>query len=356
MLRKQLTLRRFLYSVAVGAVFVLTVAGFTSGAEKPYYEGKTITILISSSPGGGTDSTGRLMAQFLPKYLPGNPQTIAQNMPGGGGTIANNHFAASAKPDGLTLFQDSSSGLGNFTRGGSRIKYDPRKYRGIASLSRGGSIIMVRKEMKNALTDPRGKKLVVGDTDGIRTWLATTVWCAEYSGWNLKFLYGYKGSRELNLALRQGEIDVWGTQNAKLVKDLLKEGIVEPLLQQDDERRPDFPDVPTFEEVLGKKKPSGAGWEAYLAWSGPTEIDKFLVAPEGTPENLVTLLREAVARMAKDEEFKRQATKFFGDVWRVRPGDRTEAKIKEVTTISKEAQGFLTMIRKKYDLPVGTPK
>ena len=67
------------------------------------FEGKTITILISSSPGGGTDTTGRLVAQFLPKYLPGNPQTIVQNMPGGGGTIANNRFAANAKPDGLTL-------------------------------------------------------------------------------------------------------------------------------------------------------------------------------------------------------------------------------------------------------------
>jgi tripartite-type tricarboxylate transporter receptor subunit TctC len=66
------------------------------------FEGKTITVLISSSTGGGTDTTGRLVAQFLPKYLPGNPQTIVQNMPEGGGTIANNHFA-NAKPDGLTL-------------------------------------------------------------------------------------------------------------------------------------------------------------------------------------------------------------------------------------------------------------
>jgi hypothetical protein len=47
-----------------------------------------------------------LVAQFSPKYLPGTPQTIVQNMPEGGSTIANNHFAANAKPDGLTLLQD----------------------------------------------------------------------------------------------------------------------------------------------------------------------------------------------------------------------------------------------------------
>jgi hypothetical protein len=81
---------------------------------------------------------------------------------GGGSTIANNHFAANAKPDGLTLLQDSSSALGNFTRGGTRINYDPRN-RVIASVARGGSVLLVRKEGVNSLSDPKPRKLVVGD-------------------------------------------------------------------------------------------------------------------------------------------------------------------------------------------------
>ena len=322
-------------------------------ASEPYYAGKTIKILVSSNPGGGTDAAGRLVARFLPKYLPGDPQAIIQNMPGGGGTIANNYFAANAKPDGLMLFQDSSSGLGNFTRGGERIKYDPRKNLAVGSITRGGSLMMINKDAKPRLTDPKAKKVVVGDSDGIRTWVATLVWAAEYLGWNVRFVYGYPGSQELQLALRQGEIDIWGTSNAKLVNDFVREGKHEILFQQEDERRPGYPNVPTFEQVLGDKKPKGASWEAYLAWSGPNEIDKFLVAAPGTPDGVIAILREGFNKMAKDEEFKRQATNFFGDAWRTRTGEKTQTMIREVTTISKDAEAFLTQVRKKYGLPTG---
>lgn len=339
-------------ALMISLVSLLAHTGAGRAASAPVtFQGKTIKILASSNPGGGTDAAARVVARFLPKYLPGQPQTIIQNMPGGGGTIANNYFAANAKPDGTWLFQDSSSGLGNFTRGGSRIKYDPRKYLAIGSITRGGSLMMMRKDARPRLTDPKAKKVVVGDSDGIRTWVSTLVWAAEYLGWNLRFVYGYPGSQELQLALRQGEIDIWGTSNAKLIRDFVAEGKHEVLFQHEDERRPEFRDVPTFEEVLGGKKPRGASWEAYLAWSGPNEIDKFLVAPEGTPDRIVAILREGFAKMAKDEGFQKQATSFFGDAWRTRTGEKTQAMITEVTTISKEAETFLTNIRKKYGLP-----
>ena len=317
------------------------------------FQGKTLTILISSSPGGGTDTAGRLISQFLPKYLPGNPVTVVQNMPGGGGTIANNHFYANAKPDGLTLLQDSSSAIGNMNRGGSRIKYDHRKNRPIGSIARGGSILMVRKELKDSLTDVKSRKLVVGDTDGIRTWVSMTVWSAEYLNWNLRWLYGYKGSRELSLALRQGEIDLWATSNSRLISDMRKEGFIEMIYQQDEERRADFRDVPTFKEYLGNKKPSGVSWDAYQAWANSEDLDKFIVAPPRTPDNVVAALREGYMRMNKDDEFKSLATKFFGESWSLSSGEQTEALIKKLTSIPKPAQDFLTQIRKKYGLPAG---
>jgi tripartite-type tricarboxylate transporter receptor subunit TctC len=240
-------------------------------------------------------------------------------------------------------------------RGGSRIKYDHRKSRPVGSIARGGSILMIRKEVKDSLMDPKSRKLVVGDTDGIRTWVSMTVWSAEYMNWNLRWLYGYKGSRELSLALRQGEIDLWATSNARLIADMRKEGGVDLLYQQDEERRPDFRDVPTFIEYLGNKRPTGVSWEAYQAWANSEDLDKFLMAPPKTPDNVVAVLREAFIRMNKDEEFKSLATKFFGDSWTLNPGDKTEAMIKKLTSIPKPAQDFLTQIRKKYALPVGGP-
>jgi len=84
-------------------------ASSTAIAESadPFYKGKTIKVLVSSSPGGGTDTVARLVSRFLPKYLPGNPETYVQNMPAGGGLVANNYFYRVSKPDGLTLFGTS---------------------------------------------------------------------------------------------------------------------------------------------------------------------------------------------------------------------------------------------------------
>jgi tripartite-type tricarboxylate transporter receptor subunit TctC len=325
-------------------------------AEAPYYEGKTLKILVSSGTGGGTDTAARLVSRFIGKYLPGNPKVLVQNMPGGGGTIANNYFASEAKPDGLTILQDSSSGIGNFVRGGPTIKYDPRKYKMLGGVARSGTLLMIRNEARDRLMNKSAKPVVVGDSDGIRSWVAMTVWAAEYLGWNLRWIYGYPGSRELQLAIRQGEIDIWATANVKLVNDLKREGVVQVLLAEDERRRADFPDVPTFLETLGAKKPTGLAWQAFVGWAGSPDLDKFLVAPAGTPDHLVKTLREAFAKVMKDPEVDKEGDKFFGDGWRPITPERVEEVIHEQTSISKEAKDFITKLRQKYNLPVGEKK
>lgn len=345
---------RFL-TVSIGSLFLglLVFSPAAAAAEAPYYDGKTLRIVVSSGTGGGTDTAARLVSRFIGKYLPGNPKVVVQNMPGGGGTIANNYFTSEAKPDGLTLMQDSSSGIGNFVRGGPTIKYDPRKNKMIGGVARSGTLLMVRNEARERLTNRGAKPVVVGDSDGIRSWVAMTVWGAEYLGWNLRWIYGYPGSRELQLALRQGEIDMWATANVKLVKDLQREGIVQVVLAEDERRREDFPDAPSFIETLGGKKPTGLAWQAFLGWAGSPELDKFLVAPADTPDHLVKLLREAFAKLMKDPEVDKEGDKFFGDGWKPVPPERVDSVIREQTSISKEAKDFITKLRQKYNLPTG---
>ncbi len=325
-------------------------------AEQPFYEGKTIRFIIASGPGGGTDTAGRLVARYLPKYLPGNPKIVIQNMGGGGGTIANNYFASEVKPDGLTIMQDSSSGVASFARGGPSIKYDPRKFKVIGGVARPGSLLMIRNDAKARFTNKSAKPAVVGDTDGIRNWIAMTVWGAEYLGWNLRWIYGYPGSREQQLAIRQGEIDLWATQNAKLVKDLQREGVAQIVATEEDQRREDFSEVPTFIELLGAKKPTGLSWQAYQAWAGAPELDKYLVVPEATPENLVKLLREAFLKAMKDPEVDKEGDKFFGDGWKPIAAEKIEVVIRDHIAIPKEAKDFITKMRQKYGLPVGETK
>jgi tripartite-type tricarboxylate transporter receptor subunit TctC len=71
-------------------------------AAMPYYEGKVINIIVGFSPGGGYDRLSRILAKHLPKYIPGKPAIIVQNMPGAGSMIAANQLYNLTKPDGLT--------------------------------------------------------------------------------------------------------------------------------------------------------------------------------------------------------------------------------------------------------------
>ncbi|HMA81775.1 MAG TPA: hypothetical protein VKR81_12835, partial [Candidatus Binatia bacterium] len=75
--------------------FFMLQAPLASAAS--YFEGQTITIVVGYKPGGGYDQYARLLAKHLPKYIPGSPTIIVQNMPGGGSVIAANYVYATAK-------------------------------------------------------------------------------------------------------------------------------------------------------------------------------------------------------------------------------------------------------------------
>ena len=75
----------------------------------PFYQGKIITLLIGTEPGGGTDRLGRLIAKYIAKFIPGKPTVIIKNMSGAGGLVPSNYIYSAAKPDGLTF--------GTFNRG-----------------------------------------------------------------------------------------------------------------------------------------------------------------------------------------------------------------------------------------------
>src|SRR5215203_5531433 len=76
--------------VALGMAAAIFLSAVPVQAEpiEEFYLGKTLRMLIGYGPGGGYDIYGRLVAEFLPRHLPGKPTIIAQNMPGAGSFAA----------------------------------------------------------------------------------------------------------------------------------------------------------------------------------------------------------------------------------------------------------------------------
>ena len=78
-------------------------------AQAPFYQGKTIRVIVGTPPGNLYDFWARLIVDHIGKHIPGNPSFIVQNMPGAGHVIAVNHLYTGAKPDGLTIIGSADS-------------------------------------------------------------------------------------------------------------------------------------------------------------------------------------------------------------------------------------------------------
>ncbi len=322
----------------------------------PYYAGKLITIWNGDQAGGGTDAMARLAAALLPKYLPGEPTIVVRNIPGGAGVIAVNSFYNTAKPDGLTLFQASSSITAMQLRRVGTVKYDLLKCVAIANVNRGGSIMVIRNEALSRLTDPNAEPVICGSKDGEEQWVAMPMYGAEFLGWNMRWILGYQGVPDFGMAIRRGEIDMFGTSAASIVKNLVTEDVAQLLVhfgvRQGVSRvpRPDFPDVPVFEDVLGENKPEGIPWEAYMAFVGPQLVDKLLLAPPGTPPEIIDILIDAYTKVSKDPEFDRRIRQREGEVYGVRFGEETVTLLMEVLTASPAALDYFNELQSKLGI------
>jgi len=84
-------------------VLLLLLCSAPLHAQTPFYQGKTITIIVGTKAGDVYDLYPRLVAEFMPKFIPGNPNIIVQNVAGAAGLIATNQLYNTSKPDGLTL-------------------------------------------------------------------------------------------------------------------------------------------------------------------------------------------------------------------------------------------------------------
>jgi tripartite-type tricarboxylate transporter receptor subunit TctC len=336
-----------------------TAAVFSSGAvaQSVDFRGKRIDVIMGSAAGGGTDTTTRLVGRFLTKYLPGNPEMNYRNMPGGHGTKALNHFAESVKPDGLTWIGGSSSHIDPNTLLKPAIHYDPTKFNYIGGASRGGSIIFIRKDKLKNLFDRSLPPVIVGELDGNRSWAQMVMWGADALDWNIKFVIGYPGTSFLLLAIRRGEIDMMGTSNLTLLRDMFKTGNFVGVAQMGDTSETDgsvtgrstFPDIPVM-EVLVDGKLAGVQKETFDFWVGLNAQDKWYALPPGTPQAVIDTYRTAYNKMVKDPEFLKLARNVSED-FEPMSGPTIQRIVARTSYPQKYITDYIEGMKRKHGLP-----
>jgi putative tricarboxylic transport membrane protein len=342
--------------MGVLAAALLIGLSAASAQEPISFQGKKVEMIIGSAPGGGTDTSGRLIASFIAANLPGKPSVIVRNIPGAQGVTAMNHFVKQVAPDGMTITMGSTTQADPLFYRKSTSQFDPTKFHLIGGAGRGGTVLLIRKDAEPRLFDKKQPPVMMGSLGGVpRSGMQTTAWGIALLDWNAKWVVGYPGTSELLLALDRGEIDMTATGNLFHIRKLLGTGKFKILAQtgtlQDGKlvSRAEFEGAPFVADMMKGKINDPLVQQAFQYWASITAIDKWVALPPGTPEPYVKAYRDAFVEAGKDPEFAEQGKKVSEDFEPMSAQDVTFL-IQNLGKTSPEAIAFIGTMLKKQGL------
>ncbi len=289
-----------------------------AAAQTPYYQGKTIRVIVGTPPGNLYDLWARLIVEHMGRHIPGNPNFIVQNMPGAGHVVAVNHLYSNVKPDGLTIIGSVIPSLYlNQIIGRPEIKFDWAKFNWIGAPARGSSQMYMRadsayktiEEIRTAKEPPKcGATGVTGPDSYLPKLMQETV------GAKFDIVAGYPGGTDIDLGVERGEIHCRAfTIEAFFGREPYhtwrKNGFVHNIFQTGKTRDARLPQTPTVFEIMDKYKtpPSGRGLATVLL--GADGMGRPMFGPPGLPADVLKILRNAYAKTMSDEAFVAQVKK-----------------------------------------------
>jgi tripartite-type tricarboxylate transporter receptor subunit TctC len=296
--------------VALCLLAIASSSSFAVAQDASLFKGKTVEIIVPSAPGGGTDGAARLIASYLGKYLPDNPNIIIRNIPGANGMTGLNHFIARTAPDGLTLVMASSTQSDPAFYRVPQAQFDPTKFEFVGGVGRGGTALVINSSVADQRfldkTKPPAVMGVVGAYP--RTGQLATAWGIEFLGWNARWVMGYPGTNDLFVALERGEVDLTTTANLSQLQRLLKDGKFKVLLQTGALEggklvpRDAYGSAPTLSSLVEGKITNPVAAKAFQYWIALSLLDKWLAAPPNAPAAYLAAYRKAFSQAVADPE------------------------------------------------------
>jgi tripartite-type tricarboxylate transporter receptor subunit TctC len=309
----------------------------------PFYKGKTIRIMVGSTAGGFYDRWARLFARYMGKYIPGQPEIIAQNMPGAGSVIATNHVYNVAKPDGLTAVMPLNSIYVDQLVGRSEVQFDLRKFHWIGSPAIESTIMYIRADSPfksiadiiKAKEPPKCGGTGTASADYILSRVLEQTIGAKFTS-----ILGYAGGTEIDIAVEKGEVVCRAhSTSAHFGREPFdtwhKKGFDRHLIQTSRKRDSRAPDVPTVNEIFDQHKvPADSRRVAQVVLAAGDFGRPMMVTP-GTPADRIKILREAYVKTLNDPEALAEAKKSRMDV-DLTSGEELESLVKEIFDSSPE--------------------
>lgn len=300
-----------------------------------FYKGRTISILVGFSAGGGADLWARFMARHYGKHIPGEPSVVVQNMPGAGGFSAINHLYNTAPKDGTQIMLISTSAFTAPQLEQPNVRWSTLKLQWLGNLTQDtSSCVASGKSGVKSIADGRTRQIIFGSDGNDDSASHHPRFMSKLFGFNTKVIAGYKGTGEALLAVDRGEIDarcsVWASLALTSRKADIEAGKIVPIMQVGSKPHPVFGKAPMMRDFARNDEER----QIIDFLFGTIDISRpFAVAPE-VPAERVAVLREAFSKAANSPELKADAERAQFDIEPM-TGEQTQAAMEKALTVSK---------------------
>jgi tripartite-type tricarboxylate transporter receptor subunit TctC len=328
---------RYFRILAFNLVWPLTLPMAQAQTRPSFYSGKTVTLVVSSSPGGGYDMLSRTLARYLPKHIPGMPSVVIRNMPGAGGIVATNYLANVAPRDGLTI-----GGVQNNTPfeplfGTKEASYDSTKFNWLGSPTHETATLLVWHSVPvNNLEDAQKRETMVSATGANSTPAFYARLLNQLLGLKLKVVNGYPGQNEAFMAMEKGEVEglpsvFWSSLSATR-PDWVSNHKVQYILQYGPVNEVALGSAPNAMDLL-----STATDKALLqAAIAPLALGRPFLMPPGIPADRVAVMQKAMMETFTDPEFLAQAKALKLGLNTARSGDEARQVVDQAYATSSD--------------------
>ncbi|MGH6770086.1 MAG: Bug family tripartite tricarboxylate transporter substrate binding protein [Xanthobacteraceae bacterium] len=316
-------------------------------AVSDFYAGKTLSLIAGFPPGGGYDTYVRVLARHFGRFVPGKPNVVASNMPGAGSLTAANFTYAKTAPDGLSLTMFASSAAMEPLVGNKAAVFDPVKFSWIGSLSQDVAYCGVWRHPGGARTfdEMMTKETIIGGGAPAAITYQHPMVIKNVLKANLKVIAGYKGTRDINIAMQRGEVNGTCGMFASSVKaqfmNEVKDGRLTLFIQMGSKRSDEFGKIPSVFDYAKTDED-----RAILTFHfGQLLLGRPLAGPPGIPADRLAALRAALVAVAKDPQFLAEAKKAGLDI--------DPASPEEVLALLKKFAAFTPNLLRKAKEAMG---
>ncbi|HEY7300129.1 MAG TPA: tripartite tricarboxylate transporter substrate-binding protein [Xanthobacteraceae bacterium] len=293
-------------------LIALCIAVAALGGEaraQNFYEGKTITVVTSTGIGGTYDLLARAVARHMPRYVPGKPTMIVQNMPGAGNVLATNYMYNVAPKDGTAMAVIHAAMPLHQVLDGRGVRYDASRFNWLGSPGPENEVVLVWHTAGiKTVADAKQKEVVLGATGEGSGIFILPMAMNHVLGTKFKVVIGYKSSEDVNLAMERGEVQARAFGIDSILaqhSDWLRKKQIDIIVQAGVKRDKFLPDVPLLTELTGSEEDR----EIMALVSSTAGLGHPYLVPPGTPPERTAVLRRAFMETLRDKAFVDEVTR-----------------------------------------------